>query len=70
MDELPTMRAREVLAASNNDVSAALEWLQNDLAVSGARMVAKVAHRTAHHQDVVVTWVLAWGRDLVPSKAT
>ncbi len=40
-------KAREALAASNNDVSAALKWLQSDLAVSGAKKAAKVAHRTA-----------------------
>jgi hypothetical protein len=35
--------SREALAASNNDVSPALKWLQNDLAVYGAK---KAAHRT------------------------
>lgn len=47
LTEVSITKAREALAASNNDVSAALKWLQNDLAVSGAKKAAKVAHRTA-----------------------
>ena len=45
--EVSITKAREALAASNNDVSAALQWLQNDLTVSGAKKAAKVAHRSA-----------------------
>ena len=47
LTEVSITKAREALAASNNDVSGALKWLQNDLAVSGAKKAAKVAHRTA-----------------------
>jgi elongation factor Ts len=47
LTEVSITKAREALAASNNDVSAALQWLQNDLAVSGAKKAAKVAHRAA-----------------------
>lgn len=47
LTEVSITKAREALAASNNDVSAALKWLQNDLAVSGAKKAAKIAHRTA-----------------------
>jgi elongation factor Ts len=47
LTEVSITKAREALAASNNDVSAALEWLQNDLAISGAQKAAKVAHRAA-----------------------
>ena len=47
LTEVSITKAREALAASNNDVSAALKWLQNDLAISGAKKAAKVAHRTA-----------------------
>jgi elongation factor Ts len=47
LTEVSITKAREALAASNNDVSAALKWLQNDLVVSGAKKAAKVAHRTA-----------------------
>jgi elongation factor Ts len=46
LTEVSITKAREALAASNNDVSAALNWLQNDLAVSGAKKAAKIAHRT------------------------
>ena len=47
LTEVSITKAREALAASNNDVSAALQWLQNDLTVSGAKKAAKVAHRSA-----------------------
>jgi elongation factor Ts len=47
LTEVSITKAREALAASNNDVSTALEWLQNDLAVSGAKKAAKVSHRAA-----------------------
>jgi elongation factor Ts len=47
LTEVSITKAREALAASNNDVSAALQWLQNDLSVSGAKKAAKVAHRSA-----------------------
>jgi elongation factor Ts len=47
LTEVSITKAREALAASNNDLSAALNWLQNDLAVSGAKKAAKIAHRTA-----------------------
>src|SRR5258708_1450977 len=47
LTEVSITKAREALAESNNDVSAALKWLQNDLTVSGAKKAAKVAHRTA-----------------------
>jgi elongation factor Ts len=47
LTEVSITKAREALAASNNDVSTALNWLQNDLAVSGVKKAAKIAHRTA-----------------------
>jgi len=58
-------KAREALAASNNDVSAALKWLQNDLAVSGAKKAAKVAHRTAG-EGLVGASVLSHGTGSSP----
>ena len=61
LTEVSITKAREALAASNNDVSAALVWLQNDLAVSGAQKAAKVAHRTAG-EGLVGASVLARGR--------
>jgi elongation factor Ts len=47
LTEVSITKARDALAASNNDLSAALNWLQNDLAISGAKKAAKIAHRTA-----------------------
>lgn len=38
-------KAREALVATNNDLNAALKWLQNDLAVSGAKKAEKVQGR-------------------------
>ena len=60
LTEVSITKAREALAASNNDVSAALVWLQNDLAVSGAQKAAKVAHRAAG-EGLVGASVLARG---------
>ena len=60
LTEVSITKAREALAASNNDVSAALVWLQNDLAVSGAQKAAKVAHRTAG-EGLIGASVLARG---------
>ena len=60
LTEVPITKAREALAASNNDVSAALQWLQNDLAVSGAKKATKVAHRAAR-EGLVCASVLSRG---------
>jgi elongation factor Ts len=60
LTEVSITKAREALAASNNDVSAALVWLQNDLTVSGAQKAAKVAHRAAG-EGLVGASVLARG---------
>jgi len=40
-------KAREALTATNGDVNAALEWLEKDRAISGAKKAEKVAGRTA-----------------------
>ncbi|KZT43720.1 hypothetical protein SISSUDRAFT_1039589 [Sistotremastrum suecicum HHB10207 ss-3] len=47
LTETSISKAREALSATNNDVSAALSWLQNDLAESGAKKAAKVQGRVA-----------------------
>jgi elongation factor Ts len=60
LTEVPITKAREALAASNNDVSAALQWLQTDLAVSGAKRATKVAHRAAR-EGLVCASVLSRG---------
>ncbi|KAI0281232.1 hypothetical protein BGY98DRAFT_959372 [Russula aff. rugulosa BPL654] len=65
LTEVSITKAREALAASNNDVSAALKWLQNDLAVSGAKKAAKIAHRTAG-EGLVGASVLSRGAGSLP----
>lgn len=45
LTEVSITKAREALGASNNDVQAALQWLEQDLAVSGAKKAAKVEGR-------------------------
>ena len=65
LTEVSITKAREALAASSNDVSAALSWLQNDLAVSGAKKAAKIAHRTAG-EGLVCASVLSRGTGSPP----
>jgi elongation factor Ts len=65
LTEVSITKAREALAESNNDVSAALKWLQNDLAASGAKKAAKVAHRTAG-EGLVGASVLSRGTGASP----
>ncbi|KAF8492742.1 elongation factor TS-domain-containing protein [Russula emetica] len=65
LTEVSITKAREALAASNNDVSAALKWLQNDIAVSGAKKAAKIAHRTAG-EGLVAASVLSRGTGSSP----
>ncbi|KAH9058277.1 elongation factor TS-domain-containing protein [Lactarius vividus] len=60
LTEVSITKAREALVASNNDVSAALAWLQNDLAISGVQKAAKLAHRAAG-EGLVGASVLARG---------
>jgi elongation factor Ts len=47
LTEASMMKAREALVATHNDLDKAIEWLQKDLAVSGAKKAAKVADRSA-----------------------
>ncbi|KAH9849227.1 hypothetical protein C2E23DRAFT_737672 [Lenzites betulinus] len=46
-DGVSLTKAREALAASNNDLQAALKWLDADRAATGAAKVAKLADRHA-----------------------
>jgi elongation factor Ts len=46
--DAPISKVKEALAATNNDPSAALEWLQKDLAESGAKKAAKLEGREAN----------------------
>jgi elongation factor Ts len=45
--EVSLSKAKESLTATNNDVNAALEWLEKDLVASGAKKKEKVQDRTA-----------------------
>jgi len=45
--EVSLSKAKEALTATNNDVEAALEWLEKDLIASGAKKKEKVQDRTA-----------------------
>ncbi|EPQ56576.1 hypothetical protein GLOTRDRAFT_105438 [Gloeophyllum trabeum ATCC 11539] len=58
--EVSLTKAREALAASGNDVNAALDWLEQDLAVSGAKKAAKLEGRTAN-EGLVGVCVLSAG---------
>ncbi|KAG6881356.1 Elongation factor Ts, mitochondrial, partial [Termitomyces sp. T32_za158] len=53
-------KAREALSASNNDVKLALEWLDKDLAISGAAKAAKLEGRLAG-EGMISTAVLSKG---------
>jgi elongation factor Ts len=45
LTEVSITKAREALAATNNDVQAAYKWLQDDLVASGAKKAAKLGDR-------------------------
>ena len=47
LTEVSINKAREALVASNNDVQAALRWLEEDRVVSGAKKAEKLEGRTA-----------------------
>ncbi|KAI0720056.1 elongation factor TS-domain-containing protein [Cerioporus squamosus] len=61
-------KAREALAASNNDLEAALQWLDTDRAATGAAKVAKLADRVAG-QGLIGIQVLSPGARLGPAGA-
>ncbi|THH06671.1 hypothetical protein EW145_g3925 [Phellinidium pouzarii] len=43
--DIPISKAREALLATNNDLESAMQWLEKDLAVSGAKKAEKVGGR-------------------------
>jgi elongation factor Ts len=47
LTEVSITKAREALIETNNDINAALEWLQKDLVTSGAKKAAKLEGRVA-----------------------
>lgn len=60
LTEVSLSKAREALSASNNDVQAALEWLEKDASVSGAKKAAKLQGRDAR-EGLIGTSVLSRG---------
>lgn len=61
LTDVPISKAREALGASGNNLEAALEWLQQDLTISGAQKAAKIAGREAR-EGLVSVCVLSPGR--------
>ena len=61
--DAPIAKVRQALASTNNDPQAALTWLQNDLAESGAKKAAKVEGRTANEGLIGIS-VLSRGLSL------
>ncbi|KAG5647737.1 hypothetical protein DXG03_008460 [Asterophora parasitica] len=60
LTEVSITKAREALSSSNNDVKAALQWLENDLVTSGAKKAAKVEGRFTG-EGLISTAVLSHG---------
>ncbi|TFK51841.1 hypothetical protein OE88DRAFT_1658497 [Heliocybe sulcata] len=60
LTEVSVTKAREALTATNNDVKAALEWLEQDLIATGAKKAAKLEGRTAN-EGLIGVCVLANG---------
>ncbi|KAM6498663.1 Elongation factor TS domain containing protein [Amanita muscaria] len=60
LTEVSISKAREALSATNNDLDAALEWLQKDLIATGAKKAAKIHDRVAG-QGVICTSILSNG---------
>ncbi|RDB29656.1 Elongation factor Ts, mitochondrial [Hypsizygus marmoreus] len=60
LTEVSITKAREALTATKNDVNLALEWLQKDLATSGAQKAAKVEGRHTG-EGLISTSVLSNG---------
>ncbi|KAB5592061.1 hypothetical protein CTheo_4513 [Ceratobasidium theobromae] len=68
-NQVPFGKAKDALLATNNNLNAALEWLEQDNITSGAKKVAKVASRTANDGLVGIT-VLADGSFAHSKQAT
>lgn len=60
LTEVSLSKAREALSATNNDVQAALEWLDKDASVSGAKKAAKLQGRDAK-EGLIGTSILSRG---------
>lgn len=66
LTEVSITKAREALSASNNDVQAALQWLEKDIVVSGAKKAAKVEGRETGEGMIGIS-VLSRGTGSSPS---
>lgn len=55
LTDVSISKAREALVATNNDVGAALEWLQKDLVTTGAKKAAKVQGRSTNQGLISVS---------------
>ncbi|CAE6438797.1 unnamed protein product [Rhizoctonia solani] len=62
-------KAKEALLATNNELDAALEWLEKDNIASGAKKAAKVANRIAN-DGLVGIFVLADGGSSQPGNSS
>jgi elongation factor Ts len=60
LTEVSITKAREALTATSNDLDLALQWLQKDLATSGAKKAAKLEGRFAG-EGLISTCVLSHG---------
>lgn len=58
--EVPISKAREALVVTNNDLDAALAWLQKDLTISGAKRAEKVGNRSTK-EGLITTSVFSPG---------
>ncbi|KAI0348277.1 hypothetical protein BDW22DRAFT_72107 [Trametopsis cervina] len=57
LTDVSITKAREALAATNNDVQAAFRWLDTDLVASGAKKAAKLGDRTTQQGLVGVSTI-------------
>jgi elongation factor Ts len=60
LTEVSISKAREALSATNNDLDAALQWLEKDLVITGAKKAAKVQGR-ATNQGLISVSILSDG---------
>lgn len=67
LTDVPISKAREALSSTENDLEAALAWLQQDLTISGAQKAAKVAGREAREGLVSVCVLSPGSSSAMPS---
>lgn len=52
------VKAREALTQTSNDITSAVQWLEKDTAVSGAKKASKVGDRQAKEGGVAITIII------------